>query len=112
MRVSCVDVSFRSLTSAAMRWQVSDGLRVVRHGAGPLGDGERRALECRGAPLAYELFHERAGSAGVRLERPRDRLAVAEWRERRLLWRLWCGRGALGKCAGAEPERARGGGDE
>jgi hypothetical protein len=94
----------------AMGGQERNRLRVVRHGAAPLRHGERRPLERDRSVLAHELLHERASAAGVWLERPRHRFAVAEWRRKWRLGRL-CER-ALGKGASAKPERARRGGHE
>src|SRR5262249_8452972 len=79
----------------------------------PRIDGERRALERRGATLVDELFHERARSAWIWLERPRHWVTIAERWWRRLLRRLRCGTGrCLSERARTEAKRARGSGDQ
>jgi hypothetical protein len=88
-------------------------LGVGRHFARPRGDGERRTLEDRRAVLAHELFHESAGTAGIRLERPGNWFAVPQrhWRRLRNLRRCPPGR-CLSERPRAEAKgRRRGGGE-
>jgi len=67
------DLLFPDKRGQAMRGKESEIVGIGRHSAAPLRHRKGRALECCGATLFDELFHQHAGATGIRLEGPRHR---------------------------------------
>ena len=86
-------------------------LFVARDRPGPSRNADRRTLEHRGSVLTPQLLHERARSAGIRLEDDSGVFALAQRHGRRTLLLLLQDRGderRLGCRERCRVDRARG----